>query len=94
MDTQTITVIVTQEDIDAGERAQCEACPVALALRRNTPQRAFVGASRVWIGDDIETEREGWLPKDAVMFVHNFDSGHRDDCAPFSFELELRPCAE
>ena len=32
--TKTITVNVTQEDIDEGQERECESCPIALAVRR------------------------------------------------------------
>jgi len=83
---KTITVEVTQDDIDHGERGRCQTCPIALALKRATGE--------AWSVTDVIVYQVGrpeyaWLPARAEGFVHRFD-----DCEqvkPFTFKLKVSP---
>lgn len=83
-------VEVTQERIDAGERDNCEACPVALAVLAVVAEGVVVSvdgvsvALRLW-GDDkfhhIVT------PARAEGFIDAFDASR--PVAPFRFPLDI-----
>lgn len=80
---KTITVEVTQEDIENGECGQCQTCPIALALGRAT--------GRPWmVTDTFAFESNGTsyarLPGVAQGFVLRFDENH--PVAPFTFTIE------
>jgi len=89
---RVVNIEVTAEDIAAGVREDCFACPIASALLRATgAKRAFVDGGAVAVGD-----WEGFFPpsrmevpitKEVSSFVHTFDVG--DSVEPFSFDLEL-----
>jgi len=98
---RTVTVKVTQEDIDTGEPEDNCRCPVAIALRRSLGVECRVD------GDEIKIRRgEGFVclnsPPAVEEFVTEFDSAYldlspdermetywREGFAPFSFPLEL-----
>jgi hypothetical protein len=80
-----VTISVTQDDIDNGERQRCATCPVALAIRRVLP-----GAPMVSVGGWsvlLSTELEVLLPGVAEEFIAAFD--RYAPVAPFEFELEV-----
>ena len=84
-----IKVEVTQEDIAKGVRADCDFCPVALALRRAT--------GWIWAVRKMRAERFSYfvfvphlvvaLPHVVETFIDTFDKS--GEGSPFSFELEL-----
>ena len=80
-----VTVNVTAEHIEHGERLQCTTCPVALALNEQLP----VGAP--WRVDNgtltAITGKFGNMPLSVRQFVSSFDSQVR--VAPFSFEIDV-----
>ncbi len=85
----TLKVSVTAEDIAAGERRCCGACPIALAVARVTGA-SFVHTGPVAVqwslphGADLI---QGELPTVAFEFMMDFDRGM--SVAPFDFDLEL-----
>lgn len=84
-----VTVDVTQQDIDAGERYQCDRCPVALALTRTLPG-AFVevGNNYIRLRRFSESHSNYLTTPDAVEgFIVAFDSGQPVD--PFAFALDI-----
>jgi hypothetical protein len=94
-----VTVNVTQEHIDRGERNACAKCPVALALLAAIPG---AGMSDVYWGgaDDehvdacaivwIDGKRKALhlqLPQEASAFIAEFDDGL--PVTPFTFTAEV-----
>jgi hypothetical protein len=73
---------VTAEDIAQGERSDCYACPIALAVKRATGKQVAACHAHVYVGDD-----KGLLSADARSFVTAFD--HNEPVSPFSFDLEV-----
>lgn len=75
-------VIVTQEDIDNGDRTQSARCPIALAI-----SRAY-GIKNIAVGMDRVTgmSKTRWLPIEAQNFVLAFDNG--EPVEPFEFRLQ------
>lgn len=83
----TITIEVTQEDIDAGRKGNCYLCPIALAAARVFNLDVSVGAS--WLSVEASNGAEVAmfkLPQAARTFVTLFDGGH--PVAPFTFAVE------
>lgn len=82
---RTITVSVTAEDIASGKRYDCEACPIALAVRR------VIGPLDIFVCREIGRESIGIHPvpalPEAKAFMDAFDNG--EAVAPFSFQLEV-----
>ena len=83
-----MTISVTQEDIDKGERGFCCWCPVALAIRRtlgDAPARSVeVHSSYVKVGG-----REIELADPASDFIFAYDRRIWSRVRPFEFELTL-----
>lgn len=81
----TITVDVTQQDIDCGYPSSGLTCPVALALKRIRPSEAgwvCAGPLELHIGG------QKWeTPDEVFQFMDNFDKGKA--VKPFSFTLEV-----
>lgn len=78
-------IIVTQDDIDNGQRAHAEKCPLAISVARQTKlEDPSVSTGLVFCGD-YEHRRYIYLPKEACDFYRNFDSGLKTE--PFEFEL-------
>lgn len=81
-----MTIRITQEDIAAGVKGNCNTCPAALALQRH----GFTGWE-VWSG---EFRRVGASPRskgvkmslELADWIDNFDS--EQPVAPMEFEFE------
>lgn len=83
----TLTVDVTQDDIDNGEPVNGNHCAVALALIRATgdPYVSCGIATASWyVGGDVKYV---CLPTKATDFIDAFDEG--EPVEPFSFEVEV-----
>lgn len=89
---KTITVNVTQRDIDAAWEAMdtnpafdaTKQCPIARALHRHpATRRVAVTGDQVLISGQLAN-----LPAEAIAFVVAFDSG--EPVAPFTFTLEVQ----
>lgn len=80
----TRTVHVTIEDIQRGERCQCDTCPVALAASRAFGEPVDVGAL-MWCGERKAVE----IPPEVRVFIAAFDDGDTANIRPFSFEVTL-----
>ena len=88
----TLTIEVTQEDIDRGLPRNCGHCPVALAVMRATGfEEVYVSA---W---SMQLYRKGsyvpggsaLTPKEAAGFIDAFDG--RGACPePFSFTVDFK----
>lgn len=82
---KTITIKVTQTDIDVGEPGEGEYCPIALAVKRiSGVQFCLVGPENLYINDD---RQEVKLPKKAVEFISGFDKNRSG--IPFNFTLKI-----
>lgn len=85
-----MTIHVTQEDIDTGQRNKPWACPVALAIKRAMPTHVVeAGPEVVYLhkpGDLANTAYH--TPITASFFIENFDNGA--PVSPFSFDLPVK----
>lgn len=80
-----MTIEVTQDDIDKGDEADCDKCPIALAINRATGKRWCVVWHRCWLDEDHSPSID--LPESAVDFIQDFDNDQ--SVKPFSFELAI-----
>lgn len=80
----TISISVTQEEIDQGQLYDCHRCPVARAIGRRFPKSEgiTVGPSFLTIGSEI-TE----TPIEVADFIQSFDQ--RLKVNPFVFTIEV-----
>lgn len=81
----SITVSVTQENIDKGVARACTFCPIALALRDLGDRYSYIVNGRSLY--NIHHERVAYLPLEASWFVQDFDAGRHVD--PFTFEVSF-----
>lgn len=90
---------VTQEDIDEGERGNCERCMVACALNRALSVRlakpVYVSIGEFW-GEVLELEgghvyRIGMvrMPRIVTRNINEWDNGGRVEPFEFSARVEL-----
>lgn len=78
---------ITQKDINKGEKANGDRCPIARAIKRAMPFK------NIWykyeVGRILVMNRFGntvfELPVEAVKFIRDYDGGHPVE--PFSFEV-------
>ena len=69
--TKVVSVVVSDEDIEAGSEASPWHCPVALAIERATGMRASVGVTMAWLaGCDGEVIL---LPEEIAARIREFD---------------------
>lgn len=89
----TITVVVTQEDIEQGEKCDCEGCMIAIAVRRLlmldltievAPDVRMVHLMPHSIDIDNVTIS---LPEDAAQLAMLWDN--EQEVAPFTFPLDI-----
>ena len=82
-----ITLTITQEDIEDGERVNALYCPFALAMIRETMSVCVVATPRYIALFDIKNEPEGYykLTKKATAWMDRFDLGKR--VKPDKFQL-------
>lgn len=83
---KTITIQVTQEDIERGLRGDCAFCPIALSMRRSTGEFwAVTGrAATPYAGHWTDSVT---LPQECEGFISAFDKGYV--VSPFSFSIEV-----
>lgn len=81
----TITVSVTQEDIDKGIREDCNRCAIALAVARLYPNSEVLVSSGISISTP-EAFQTYVIPKEAGFFMDKFDDGEKVE--PFTFTTE------
>ena len=83
-------VNVTQEDIQHGQRAKTNACPVALAIKQTIGPfwRVSVISHNAYFYRDTAEEIR-LLPQETTEFIKAFDAGNI--VAPFSFEIDDLP---
>lgn len=94
MSTATATVVtisVTQENIDEGERNVCSDCPVALAIMAAVPGALGVTVRFETATVSLDGHRRLLLslPREATEFIESYDDGA--DVSPFTFTAEARP---
>lgn len=87
----TVTVEVTQADINRGEKGRCRTCPVALAI-----QRVIVPTHAPEVFGDylflrevlyVSNKVELRLPDEVPEFIDAFDD--EDAVWPFTFSLDV-----
>lgn len=86
---------VTADDIINGDKNNCYACPVALAVKRkiNTSSyiytEAFIVVHRYNINIyNSDNSLSIHMPNNVINFIKDFD-GEQKNLAPFSFELDI-----
>jgi hypothetical protein len=90
----TLTIEVTQEDIDNGQKCDANYCPIALAVRqtvKNYRQYLSVQPTVMYV-DDGKVIREYKMPAVAEQFVRLFDDD--EDVEPFTFTADLKEVYE
>ncbi len=81
----TFRITVTQADIDAGKRECAQWCPIALALRRLTPETDIeVDSTLIRVGWESATP-----PESAAKFIVEYDEWGPREVAPLTFDLEV-----
>ncbi len=88
-----LTISVTQEDIDLGERSNCSRCPIARAGRRafqiaQVPNDNSFTVTNSCIYPVSDSRIEHALPMHAIDFISEFDNGS-PNLFPFSFEIDI-----
>jgi hypothetical protein len=89
---KTMTIHVTQDDIDAGIPQEGRYCPIAIAVHRRTKgdgtlePRVFTDGQTTEI-TDVRGYAEYLGPAEAIDFVGAFDD--HDNVEPFSFRMTL-----
>lgn len=92
----TYDINVTQEFIDAGKPKTCNFCPVALAIKDQTPFDHYVAVlhSQVWLSNDPDRPSDdpashyADLPAKVWALIEAFDEGK--PIKPFQFLLKVR----
>ncbi len=87
-----MTITVTREDIDNGQRRDPEDCPVARALRRAGVSHSGVMGAAITFTDHQQHTTLLLLPGQVQEWIAMFDQGAT--VGPFEFELALPPTAE
>ena len=89
----TITVNVTQEDIDKGMPCMPSCCPITLAVKREHGFKfVSTGVSYVSTSNDEETPdwTDYYLPSEAQEFIDLFDGEGKHTVEPFTFTAQVR----
>jgi hypothetical protein len=89
---KTMTIHVTQDDINNGVRQEGLYCPIALAVHRRTKSDGTIEPRVFTDGETTEiTDVRGYAeylgPPDAIHFVADFDD--HGNVEPFSFRMTL-----
>ncbi len=84
-----MNIKVTQDDIDKGEAGNLRACPIALAAKRALKNIAHGEEIRVSSDTMYFLNKYVELPREAQLFIVNFDGGDMSGCKPFEFRIEL-----
>lgn len=86
---------ITEQDIEAGKRNDCEKCPIALALNRafENPKGFTISVCEDFVELFAVGDSEGNLyfnlPANAQEFVFDFDNMEENERPePFSFRLD------
>jgi len=74
-------IIVTEQDIRIGNKADCNFCPIALAGQRALGRPVTVSCYNIYGGRNDRYP----LPKKAQEFICLFDKGEK--VGPFEFEV-------
>lgn len=89
--TTTVTIEVTQDDIDQGSPANCTLCPVARAASRVFPgKNVQVGRTYMSVHNtplSLEGYTEVLLPPEVTRFIRTFDQQGRAAVQPFTFTV-------
>jgi hypothetical protein len=84
---KTITVSVTQKNIDDGLRTSHTACPIALALRDLDAMKYSYVVNAQSLCDIHSELVVAYLPTSAEHFIQDFDQGLPVE--PFTFEVSF-----
>ncbi len=88
---------VTANDIAKGAQDDCEACPVARAVRRATGLPAEVDSVRITLDRNGPRRQVLPTPKDVETFIYDFDGFDAEEedaesyVKPFAFDLDVTP---
>src|SRR5690242_13482648 len=90
MSLRMVTIDVTQEDIDRGNRANCRFCPIAMAIDRLVKPgvEAWIDpwSMAIFQGDKLVADFLV-LSQSMSDFIGLYDAGHYVPPSRFSFEL-------
>lgn len=93
MESNTITVSVTDDDIAKGKRMDGSFCPIARALRRALPKADWVSVgmtNATYESKPLFRKRRAYnapLSREAKRFINDFDSGLTVHPTEFQFEF-------
>ena len=79
-----VMINVTEQDIERGERQNCMACPVSLAMSRETGELWEVYALRAF---RVMSRQPVSFPEPVSNRIRMFDAG--GVMRPFSFDVEI-----
>jgi len=85
---RTMTIRITNKDIQNGKRRDVNQCPIALAVNRHMKQRGYKPFIVTFIHMFDNVEDQGtWarLPEKAQCFVSRFDNGR--PIGPFTLKV-------
>lgn len=87
---RTVLVRVNKDHIEKGKRADCEACPIALAISEADDYRRVweVGHDGAVVYGETGPVARMELPEMAVSWMRAFDEGH--PVRPFTFYGTIR----
>jgi hypothetical protein len=83
-----LTITVTQEDIDKGEKCASIDCPVALAAARAFGRKVAVGGIGIYnpyTVDDMFCRLPPWV----TQWIGEFDFGPREVMTPIEFTVTV-----
>lgn len=88
------TIDVTAADIEAGERGECQVCPVALAIKRvirgDLIVSVIMGDVAIYKPTDLERSLVRIeLPDKVGTFITDFDKDR--SVTPFAFAIKIPP---
>lgn len=89
METRTVTLNVTKDDIKNGKRGDGNFCPIALALKREFPNAIKMSVGTWLIVRSPGSICEARPSVQAVLFMRDFDKGRRffSRAKPFTEEV-------
>ncbi len=84
-----LTVTITQEDIDNGQKHKIKCCPVALAANRTFPGKEFI-VCPYYIACTEEDMLIEYNSPGLYTFVRDFDQGLPVEPTTFNFKQKRR----
>lgn len=82
-----LKIVVTQEDIEAGQPGQSGSCPIALAIKRTISDASYVEVDQYCYWEHDGDIFSASMPNEAQQFINHFDG----KMVVFPFEFECEP---